>query len=241
MLWSSGIKFKFMNDAIVLHSGGLDSTVCLFWAKERFDKVIALNVTYGQKHYIESFISSRLCEEFGIERISLDISGLSHLFQTSSLVGDKEIQEKVYPEKGIISTYVPLRNTLFSVIAGIVAERLDITNVVLGIHASDSPNYPDTRPEWASSVETVLNTGSKFSFENKRIIVHTPLVSLSKKDIVIMGNKLGVPFELTWSCYSPIDLGNAVKPCMNCPACNARKKAFEEAGIQDPLSYFRFE
>jgi len=229
------------DSAIVLHSGGLDSTVCLFWARERFDRIVALNITYGQKHYIESFISSRLCEEFGIERISLDISGISHLFQTSSLVGRGEIKEKFYPDRGIISTYVPLRNTLFSVIAGIVAEKLDITNIVLGIHSSDSPNYPDTRPEWASSVEAVLNAGSKFAFESKRVIVHTPLVNLTKKEIVLLGAKLGVPFELTWSCYSPIDLGNSVKPCMSCPACNARKKAFEEAGIQDPLSYFRFE
>jgi len=235
------MKGSISGSAIVLHSGGLDSTVCLFWAKERFDRVIALNVTYGQKHYIESFISARLCEEYGIERISIDISGISHLFQTSSLVGDKEIKEKFYPDRGIISTYVPLRNTLFSVIAGIVAERLDVTNIVLGIHASDSPNYPDTRPEWASTIEAVLNAGSKFAFENRRVIVHTPLIDLTKKDIILLGAKLRVPFELTWSCYSPIDLGSAVKPCMNCPSCNARKKAFEEAGIQDPLSYFRFE
>jgi len=225
-----------MSKAIVLHSGGLDSTVCLFWARERFDDVIALNITYGQKHSIESLVSSRLCEKLGIDRISLDISGMSPLFETSSLIGKGEIREKFYPERGIISTYVPLRNTLFSVIAGIVAEKLDVTNIVLGIHSSDSPNYPDTRPEWASSVETVLNAGSRFAFEGKRLIVHTPLVSLVKAEIVRLGMKLGVPFDLTWSCYSPVDLGNAVRPCMDCPACHARSKAFGEAGITDPLS-----
>lgn len=224
-------------EAIVLHSGGLDSTTALFWARENFSNVIALNITYGQKHQVETFLSKKLCEELGVRRVEIDITPLKFLFSTSSLVSDKEIKEKEYPEKGIISTYVPLRNTLFGVIAGIIGERFDINNIVLGTHASDLPNYPDTRPEWASSLETVLTAGSKFSFENKRLKVHTPFVNLTKKDIVILGKELGVPFELTWSCYSPRYLGNIVKPCMECPSCNARKKAFEEARIQDTLSY----
>lgn len=225
-----------MNGAIVLHSGGLDSTTALFWARERFEKVVALNIYYGQRHNVETFLSRKLCDEYGIERKEIDISGLSFLFFSSSLVGSKKIEEKEYPlEERIISTYVPMRNTLFGVIAGIVAEMLDITNIVLGIHAGDSPNYPDTRPEWASSLESVINAGSKFAFEKRRVVVHTPFVSLKKKDIVLIASKLGVPFELTWSCYSPRYLGNIVKPCMECPSCNARKKAFEEAGIIDTL------
>lgn len=225
------------NEAIVLHSGGLDSTTALFWARKKFDNVIALNINYGQKHSVETFISRKLCDEYEVQRIEIDISGLKFLLSTSSLVGNREIVEKEYPEKGIISTYVPMRNTLLGLIAGIVAEIRDINNIVLGIHASDSPNYPDTRPEWASALETVLTTGSKFAFEGRRVIVHTPFIHLKKKDIVVLGKELGVPFELTWSCYSPRLLGNIVKPCMECPSCNARKKAFEEAGIQDTLSY----
>ncbi|MGC8870746.1 MAG: 7-cyano-7-deazaguanine synthase QueC [Brevinematia bacterium] len=227
-------------EAIVLHSGGLDSTTALFWAKNNFSNVIALNINYGQKHYVETFLSKKLCEELEIRRIEIDISSIKFLFSTSSLVGNQEIKEKEYPEKGIISTYVPMRNTLLGIIAGIVSERLDINNIVLGIHSSDSPNYPDTRPEWASALETVLTSGSKFSFENKRLKVHTPLINLSKKEIVILAKEFNVPFEMTWSCYSPIYLNNIVKPCMECPACNSRKKAFEEAGIQDTLSYVEF-
>ncbi len=224
-----------MKDAIVLHSGGLDSSTALFWAKKNFDRVVALNIHYGQKHNIETFVSRKLCDEYNIERFEIDISGLSFLFSSSSLVGNRKIEEKEYPKEGIISTYVPMRNTIFGVIAGIVAEMLDITNIVLGIHASDSPNYPDTRPEWASALESVINSGSKFAFERKRVVVHTPFVDLTKKDIVLIADRLGVPFDLTWSCYSPRYLGNIVKPCMECPSCNARKKAFEEAGIVDTL------
>ncbi|MCS7299320.1 MAG: 7-cyano-7-deazaguanine synthase QueC [Spirochaetia bacterium] len=225
------------NEAIVLHSGGLDSTTALFWARKKFDNVVALNINYGQKHSIETFISRKLCDEYEIQRIEIDISGLKFLLSTSSLVGSREIAEKEYPEKGIISTYVPMRNTLLGLVAGIVAEIRDINNIVLGIHASDSPNYPDTRPEWASALETVLTTGSKFAFEGRRVVVHTPFIDLKKKDIILIAKELEVPFELTWSCYSPRLLGNIVKPCMECPSCNARKKAFEEAGIQDTLSY----
>lgn len=224
-----------MDSAIVLHSGGLDSTTALFWARENFKKIVALNIHYGQKHNIETFMSRKLCDEYGIERIEIDISGMSFLFANSSLVGNRKIEEKEYPKEGIISTYVPMRNTLFGIIAGIVAEMLDITNIVLGIHASDSPNYPDTRPEWASALESVINTGSKFAFEKKRVVVHTPFVGLTKKEIVLIANELKVPFELTWSCYSPRYLGNIVKPCMECPSCNARKKAFEEARVIDTL------
>lgn len=224
------------SSALVLHSGGLDSTTALFWAKNKFDEVVALNIVYGQKHSVETFLSRKLCDEFSIERIEIDISGLSFLFNSSSLVSNVEIKEKEYPDRGIISTYVPMRNTLFGVIAGIVCEMRDITNIVLGIHSSDSPNYPDTRPEWASSLEAVINSGSKFAFEGKRVLVHTPFVSITKKEIVVLANKLGVPFDLTWSCYSPRYLGNIVKPCMECPSCNARKRAFEEAQIQDTLT-----
>ncbi len=227
--------------AIVLHSGGLDSSTALFWALKVFERVIALNIIYGQKHSIETFMSRLLCDEFGIERLSVDISSISPILSSSSLVGDIEIKEKHYPERGIISTYVPLRNTIFAVIAGVVAEKLDVTNIVLGIHASDSPNYPDTRPEWASSIETVLNTGSKFAFESKRIIIHTPLINMTKKDIVLLARDLKVPFDMTWSCYNPIDHGDFIKPCMSCPSCNSRKEAFEKAGVQDTLSYVRFK
>ena len=223
--------------AIVLHSGGLDSTTSLFWARKNFDKVIALNIIYGQKHGIEVFVSRKLCDEFEIERIEVDISGINFLFSSSSLVGKSEIVEKEYNSNGIISTYVPMRNTLFGIIAAIVCEFRDIGNIVLGVHSGDGPNYPDTRPEWASALESVVNAGSKFGFQKKRLIVHTPLINLSKKEIVILAKELGVPFELTWSCYSPVELGNIVKPCMGCPACNARKKAFEEAQIQDTLGY----
>ncbi|MFN4245804.1 MAG: 7-cyano-7-deazaguanine synthase QueC [Brevinematia bacterium] len=225
------------SSALVLHSGGLDSTTALFWAKKFFSKIIALNIVYSQKHSVEVFVSRKLCDEFGIERIEFDISCLSFLFSSSSLVGNKQILEKEYPVSGIISTYVPMRNTLFGVIAAIVCEIRDVKNIVLGIHASDSPNYPDTRPEWASSLEAVINTGSRFGFEKKRLIVHTPLINLSKKEIVVLAKDLGVPFDLTWSCYSPVYLGNIVKPCMDCPSCNARKKAFEQAHIEDTLGY----
>ncbi|MCX8029657.1 MAG: 7-cyano-7-deazaguanine synthase QueC [Brevinematales bacterium] len=224
-----------MDRAIVLHSGGLDSTTALFWAREKFDEIVALNILYGQKHSIETFLSRKVCDEFEIPRIEIDISSLKFLLSSSSLVGKHEITEKEYPDRGIISTYVPMRNTLLGIIAGIIAEIRDIENIILGIHASDNPNYPDTRPEWASALETVLTAGSKFAFEGRRLKVHTPFINLKKKDIIKIGKELRVPFELTWSCYSPRILGHIIKPCMECPSCNSRRKAFEEAEVPDPL------
>lgn len=220
--------------AVVLHSGGIDSTTALFWARKRFDEIIALNIIYGQKHSVEALVSKRLCSRFGIERVEVDLSSMKFLFSTSSLVsGSNESVNTV--STGAPPTYVPLRNTLFGIVAGVICESRGVDNIVFGIHASDS-DYPDTRPEWASSLEAVLNTGSKFSFEKKRIVVHTPFVSFTKREIVELADQLGVPFELTWSCYFPKTIGNIVKPCSECLSCNLRRRAFEEAKVKDPLT-----
>lgn len=218
---------------VVLHSGGIDSTTTLFWARKMFSEVISLGVFYGQKNYVEVSLARKLCEEFGIRRLEVDLAPLKVLLTTSSLVGEKEPEVSEYPERGVISTYVPFRNTLFGVIAGMVGENLDLTNIAFGVHASDVPNYPDTRPEWSAALEAVLTAGSKFVYRGRRFRVYTPLAELRKVEIVQLAKELGVPFELTCSCYTPKYTEGVAEPCMRCPACNLRKKAFEEAGIQD--------
>ncbi len=218
---------------IVLLSGGIDSATALWWAKGKFEEVYALTFLYGQRHSVELEYAKKLAEMAGVrEHILVDLTFLKRV-GGSALTDEKmEVPEGPYPPEGTISTYVPLRNSVFGVVAGAYMEVYGITDLVIGVHASDVPNYPDTRPEWASALEALLNAGSSLAFDRKlRIRVHTPLVGLKKPDIIRLGLKLGVPYEWTWSCYSPVD----GKPCGKCPTCVQRAEAFAEVGIPDPL------
>jgi 7-cyano-7-deazaguanine synthase len=219
---------------LVLLSGGIDSSTALWWSIGKFEEIYAITFLYAQRHEIEVEYAKILARKAGVkEHIVFDLSHFFRQIGSSSLIDESlEVPKGPYPERGIISTYVPMRNSIFGVIAGAVTEKLEIENLVFGVHASDVPNYPDTRPEWASALEALLNSGSSLPFERSiRIRVLTPLINLKKHQIIELGLKLGVPFEYTWSCYSPKD----EKPCGECPACIQRRESFEKLGIKDPL------
>ncbi|NPA80711.1 MAG: 7-cyano-7-deazaguanine synthase QueC [Thermotogae bacterium] len=218
---------------VVLLSGGIDSATALWWALERFKEVHALTFTYGQRHALEVEYARRLAEMAGVaEHRVIDLSILKDIGGSALTDESMDVPEGEYPPRGTISTYVPMRNSLFGVVAGAYMEVKGITDIVLGVHASDVPNYPDTRPEWASALEALLNAGSSLAFDGKRRIkVHTPFVGMRKADIIRLGLKLGVPYEWTWSCYSPKDGW----PCGRCPTCVQRAEAFRELGLPDPL------
>ncbi|NPB04416.1 MAG: 7-cyano-7-deazaguanine synthase QueC [Thermotogae bacterium] len=218
---------------IVLFSGGIDSTTALWWAKEKFKEVWALTVVYGQRHSLEVEYARYLSKLARIKgHIIVEIDFLKRV-GGSALTDDRmKVPKGDYPPSGTISTYVPMRNSLFGVIAAAYMETLGVANLVLGIHSSDIPNYPDTRPEWASALETLINAGSSLAFDRKiRMKVWTPLIGLKKPDIIRLGLNLRVPYEYTWSCYSPQDDA----PCGECPACIQRAKAFQAIGMEDPL------
>ncbi len=218
---------------IVLLSGGIDSATALWWAKERFREVWALTFLYGQRHALELEYAKKLASLAGVkEHVVVTLDVLKRVGGSALTDEGIPVPEGAYPPEGTIPTYVPMRNSLFGVVAGAYMEVYGITNLVIGIHASDVPNYPDTRPEWASALETLLNAGSSLSFDRKlRVRVHTPLVGLKKPDIIRMGLKMGVPYEWTWSCYSPVE----GEPCGKCPTCVQRAEAFAEVGVPDPL------
>ncbi len=218
---------------LVLLSGGIDSAVSLWWSKRRFEEVYALTFYYGQRHQIEVKYATELSKIAGVkEHIILETDIFKKIGKSSLTDSKLEVPRGPYPERGIISTYVPMRNSIFGIIAAAFMETRGISNLVFGVHSSDVPNYPDTRPEWASALESLINAGSSLPFERSiRIKVWTPLINLTKVEIIKLGADFGVPFEYTWSCYSP----NDGVPCGECPACIQRKEAFERAGIEDPL------
>ena len=218
---------------LVLLSGGIDSSTALWWAKRRFRTVHAMTFDYGQRHSLELEYAKKLASLAGVEKhVILRLDFLAGLGRSALTDRSLEVPKGPYPDRGVISTYVPMRNSLFGVVAGAYMDANGIGDLVLGVHSEDVPNYPDTRPEWASALESLLNSGSALAFEGKkRVRVHTPLISLRKADIIRLGLSLGVPYEWTWSCYSPKDGW----PCGECPTCVQRAEAFDEVGVEDPL------
>ena len=219
--------------AVCLLSGGLDSATCLALARRDGYACYALSFDYGQRHRIELDAARRVAECLGAERhmvaaISLDAFG------GSALTADIAVPKARSPETmsdGIPITYVPARNTIFLSFALAWAEVLESSDIFIGVNALDYSGYPDCRPEFIEAYERMANLATKAGVEGRtRIQIHTPLIRLSKAEIVRLGAKLGVPFGLTHSCYDP---GPDGRPCGACDSCLLRRKGFEEAGIED--------
>ncbi len=209
--------------AVVLLSGGLDSTTTLYFAKSRGWKVESLIFSYGQKHSKEVKKAKAIAEKtktpYTIIKIELPWGG-------SSLTDkDKEIPPGKIGRKGIPSTYVPGRNTIFLAYAFSFCEAKKIPVIFIGANAVDFSGYPDCRPNYYKAFNRLLAYASVVG-----VRIETPLIKKSKKDIVLLGHKLGVPFEMTWSCYR-----GGRHPCGVCDSCRLRAKGFKEAGIIDPL------
>lgn len=221
--------------AVVLLSGGLDSTTCIAIAKDIGFEVSALTVNYGQHHNFELKTAKKIIEHYAIESHSIINIDLSQ-FGGSALTDDIEIPKYRNEEQmsDIPVTYVPARNTVFLSLALAWAETLKAYDIFIGVNALDYSGYPDCRPEYISAYEKTANLATKAGALGNKFKIHTPLINMTKSEIISTGLKLGVDYGMTSTCYDPKPNGN---PCGNCDACFLRLKGFDEANTIDPLNY----
>ncbi len=224
-----------MKNAVILLSGGLDSTTALAIAKAEGFNPYALSFRYGQRHQVELESAARVAQAQGVaEHVIADID--LRRFGGSALTADIEVpkaRDLATMTEGIPVTYVPARNTVFLSFALAWAEVLGASDIYIGVNALDYSGYPDCRPEYIAAYEAMANLATKAGVEGRqRLRIHTPLIQLSKADIIRRGTALGVDYALTSSCYDPGDDG---RPCGQCDSCRLRAKGFAEAGIEDPL------
>jgi len=225
-----------MKKAIILLSGGLDSATCMAIARQEGFALLAMSFAYGQRHSIELEASKKLAHAFGVieHRIAtIDLVA----FGGSSLTSDTAVPKNRIGTKddvGIPNTYVPARNTIFLSFALGWAEVLGCADIFIGVNALDYSGYPDCRPEFIRAFETMANLATKAQVEGKHLTLHTPLLNLTKAEIIKRGIALGVDYSITHSCYDPVPDGRA---CGACDSCLLRKKGFNEAGVPDVTRY----
>jgi 7-cyano-7-deazaguanine synthase len=219
--------------AVVLYSGGLDSTTCLAIAKAEGYEPFAMSFAYGQRHKAELRMAEENAKEMGaVEHLIVD-------FDLRRIGGSALTSDIQVPKAGVGSdipvTYVPARNTIFLSFALGWAEVLGAFDIFIGVNALDYSGYPDCRPEYIAAFETMANLATKAAVEGAgRYAIHTPLVHLTKAEIIHRGLALGVDYSKTHSCYDPTDEGLA---CGRCDSCRLRLKGFAEAGAEDPVKY----
>lgn len=223
-----------MKRAVVLLSGGLDSATVLAIAKADGYACHTISFDYGQRHRAELAASALLSKQLGavehkVINIDLTAIGGSALTDTSIAVPEQE-------QEGIPVTYVPARNTVFMSIALGWAEVLEAEAIFVGVNAVDYSGYPDCRPEYIAAFEKMANLATKSGVEGHPLTIATPLIDLSKQDIIKRGTQLGVDYGLTVSCYQADDEGRA---CGQCDSCRFRRQGFEQASISDPTRYQR--
>jgi len=223
--------------AVVLLSGGLDSTTVLAIARSEGYETFALSFSYGQRHSWELECARRVATASGVKdhriaQIDLRIFGGSALTADISVPKGRSLNQM---SENIPVTYVPARNTIFLSFALAWAEVLGSTDIFIGVNALDYSGYPDCRPEFIEAFERLANLATKAGVErHERLKIHTPLIALSKAEIIQTGLKLGVDYSLTSSCYDPSPAG---APCGACDSCLLRQKGFRDNGISDPLQY----
>jgi 7-cyano-7-deazaguanine synthase len=222
--------------AIVLLSGGLDSTTVLAIARDQGFTPYALSFRYGQRHLVELEAAKRVADALGVERhVVADID--LRVFGGSALTSDVDVPKHESADElaaDIPVTYVPARNTIFLSFALAYAETVGASDVFIGVNALDFSGYPDCRPEYIHAYETMANLATRAGVEGAKLNIHTPLIQMTKAEIIQAGLKLGVDYGLTSSCYDPDAEG---RPCGHCDSCLLRLKGFSEAGTTDPLEY----
>ena len=224
------------NKAVILLSGGLDSATVLAIAKAEGYELYAISFSYGQRHAWELEAAKRVAASIGVAQHRIAEIDL-RAFGGSALTDDIAVPKGRAPEEmahGIPITYVPARNTIFLAFALAWAEVLGASDVFLGVNALDYSGYPDCRPEFIEAFEKMANLATKAGVEGRQNLrIHTPLIAMTKAQIVAAGTKLGVDYGLTSSCYDP---GPHGAPCGQCDSCLLRQKGFRENGIEDPIS-----
>lgn len=238
---SETIQKPGQKPAVVLLSGGLDSATVLAIAREQGYAPYALSFSYGQRHSIELESAKRVAKALGavdhrIAQIDLRLFGGSALTDEIAVPKNRAADEM---EHGIPITYVPARNTIFLSFALAWAEVLGASDIFIGVNALDYSGYPDCRPEYIAAYEVMANLATKAGVEgHQNLKIHTPLMQMTKAEIIRTGLKLGVNYALTSSCYDPAPDGT---PCGACDSCILRKKGFRENSIEDPLHYAEAE
>ncbi len=233
-----GLRERIIMEALVLSSGGLDSATCLALAVQKHggDQVLALGIFYGQRHRKELEAAQRLAQYYGTEYQEVDLSQMfrdsqcSLLSHSAQQIPDGSYEEQLRHTQGHpVSTYVPFRNGLFLSCAAAIALSKGCSTVYYGVHADDAVGnaYPDTSVAFHQAISQAVYIGS-----GNEITLEAPFVLLHKADIVAMGVQLGVPYELTWSCYE-----GGEHPCGRCGTCRDRLRAFAENGLTDPVEY----
>ncbi|MEL0036533.1 MAG: 7-cyano-7-deazaguanine synthase QueC [Gammaproteobacteria bacterium] len=218
--------------AVILISGGLDSATVIAQAKSEGYDCYALSFDYSQRHQVELNAAKRLCQQFGAKEhkvIKLDLSQIG-----GSALTDDSIAVPEDETTGIPVTYVPARNTIFLSVALGWAEVLGADRIFVGVNAVDYSGYPDCRPEYIAAFEKVANLATKMGVEDNNIRIVTPLIDLTKAEIIQKGISLGVDYSQTVSCYQADEQGRA---CGKCDSCRLRRQGFEDAGISDPTVY----
>jgi len=218
--------------AIILLSGGLDSATALACALDIGFECYALSFNYGQRHSSELNAARKVAQTQGVVEhriMNLDLG----LFGGSALT-DKDIDVPTEETVGIPVTYVPARNTVFLSFALAWAEVIESQDIFIGVNAVDYSGYPDCRPEYIQAYETMANLATRAGVEGHNMTIHTPLIHLSKAEIIQLGLSKGVNYSLTVSCYAADDQGHA---CGQCDSCRLRAMGFEQAGMNDPTQY----
>ena len=218
--------------AIVLHSGGLDSTTCLYWALKRGYECISLNITYGQKHKKEIECAKKICKKLKVKMIEVNLN-LPWLKDATSLVGKKlvipnESLDTIKNLGRLPNTYVPARNLIFASIAASLADSIGANAIIIGANSVDYSGYPDCRPRFYTPLERTIHEGTRAALGGQNIEILTPLLKLSKAQIAQLAYALGVPVGETWSCYR-----GGKTPCGKCDACRLREQGFKQAHLED--------
>jgi 7-cyano-7-deazaguanine synthase len=227
---------KKPKNAVILLSGGLDSTTTLAIAKKKGLRCFALTFNYGQRHSIELKAAKKVAKFFAVTRHK--IINISPAVFSGSALTDKSINiplDRNLKSSQIPITYVPARNTVFLSYALAFAESIGAFDIFIGVNATDYSGYPDCRGEYISAFEKMANLATAAAIRKKgKYKIHTPIIKMTKSQIIKTGTCLGVDYSLTHSCYNP---GKAGKPCGRCDSCRLRLRGFAQAGLKDPLKY----
>lgn len=224
-----------MKKAVVLVSGGIDSATCCGFARQDGFELYAMSFSYGQRHSVELEAASKVASFFGIadhKVVNIDLRA----FGGSSLTSSLDVPKNREPDKQseIPNTYVPARNTIFLSFALGWAEVLGCRDIYIGVNAIDYSGYPDCRPEFIAAYEQMANVATKAAVEGSKLKIHTPLLLLTKADIIRTGSAMGIDYGITHSCYDP---SADRKACGTCDSCIIRRKGFEDANLPDPTVY----
>lgn len=224
--------------AIVLLSGGLDSTTVLAIAKNLGYETYALSFSYGQRHEIELDCAKKVAQSFGVAQHKIAHIDL-RMFGGSALTDEIDVpKNQTVTADNIPITYVPARNTIFLSYALAYAETVEAFDIFIGVNAIDYSGYPDCRPEFIATFEKLANLATAAGVKDKgKFKIHTPLITLTKSQIIEEGIKNGVDYSITHSCYDPIVDGNTIIACGKCDSCQLRLEGFKKAGLSDKITY----